>query len=115
MTEGLDWSAVQAFLYRRPVVPTTDRIGAPVVLPVAGSAEWCALDDADDRKSAALLVAGSRWVLQQQLDQLDAGRAARKDAATEISQARDWSAVAKRIRDRDDAHRRGAFIPRKAS
>ncbi|OPX17039.1 hypothetical protein B1964_01750 [Gordonia sp. i37] len=80
------------------------------VLPTAGSTAWIALDDDDPRKAAALLVAGSRWVLEQELDRLDAEREASKAAAIEIAQARDWARVAQRIRGRD-----AAYIERKAS
>lgn len=107
---GLDWSAVRNFLARRPVVPTLNSIGQPAVLPTAGSAAWIALNDDDPRKAAALLVAGSRWVLEQELDRLDAERAQSKAAAVEIAQARDWARVAQRIRGRD-----AAYIERKAS
>lgn len=115
MTDGLDWSAVKDFLARRPVVPTLTKIGAPVVLPVAGSPEWAVLNDGDPRKTAALIVAGSRWVLEQQLDGMRWQRSALKQAAVGVSEARDWAAVARRVRDRDEAIRSGAYIPRKAS
>ncbi len=36
-----------------------------------------------------------------------------KDAAIAVSQALDWKAVAKRIRDRDEAIKSGAYIPRR--
>ena len=91
-------------------MPTLNSIGQPDVLPIAGSTAWIALGDDDPRKSAALLVAGSRWVLEQELDRLDAERAQSKAAAVEIAQARDWARVAQRIRGRD-----AAYIERKAS
>ena len=117
MSYELDWSAIRNFLDRRPVVPNTADgfMHDPISLPVAGSAEWVALDDDDIRKTASLIVAGSRWVLEEQFTQIADRRAAEKSAATEISQARDWAAVAKRVRDRDQALRSGAYIPRKAS
>lgn len=110
MDKELDWSAVRDFLYRRPVVPTTTTISKPVVLPTAGTPAWAALDDDDPRKSAALIVAGSRWVLEHNLELLDDERFARKAAAVEIAQAKDWARVAQQIRGRD-----AAYIERKAS
>ncbi|OPX14383.1 DUF2742 domain-containing protein [Gordonia sp. i37] len=102
-------------MYRRPVVPTLTGIGAPVVLPIAGSPEWAALNDTDSRKLAALVIAGSRWVLERELDEIHCQRSALKQAAAGVSEARDWAAVARRVRDRDEAIRSGAYIPRKVS
>ncbi|WP_168702112.1 DUF2742 domain-containing protein [Gordonia paraffinivorans] len=59
-----------------------------------------------------LLTAGVRAVLEQELEALEDRRRAPKDAAIAISQACDWKAVAKRVRDRDDARRSGAYIDR---
>ncbi len=80
---------------------------------IAGTPEWIALDHDDPAKTDALITAGSRWVLEHQLDQLDEQRAAAKAAAIEISTARDWSAVAKRIRDRDQFYREHPDLRRK--
>ncbi|OBA31643.1 MULTISPECIES: DUF2742 domain-containing protein [Gordonia] len=60
----------------------------------------------------ALLTAGVRGCLEQELDALEDSRNAMKDAALAISQAADWNAVAKRLRDRDAAIRSGAFVER---
>lgn len=60
----------------------------------------------------ALLTAGVRAVLEQELEALDARRRAVKAAAVEVSEAVDWSAQARRIRDRADARRSGAYIDR---
>lgn len=103
---GVDWVAVRDFLYRRPVGRTHI---------VAGSSEWQALDDNDPEKLTALLIAGSRWCLEEQIAELHARRGAEKAAAVEIASAADWTAVARRIRDRDNALRSGAHIERKAS
>ncbi|MGP3708766.1 DUF2742 domain-containing protein [Gordonia paraffinivorans] len=80
--------------------------------PAAGSPEWCALADTDPAKLVAVLTAGTRMVLEEQLDALDARRRAAKDAALEVSEAVDWSAQARRIRDRADARRSGTYIDR---
>lgn len=104
MSDQLDWSAVRDFLYRRPVVPVTTTISTPLVLPVAGTPDWIALHDDDRRKIASLIAAGSRWVLERNLELLDDERAARKAAAIEVAQAKDWARVAQRIRGRDAAY-----------
>lgn len=81
-------------------------------IPVAGTPEWCALPDYDPDKLFAVLIAGTRWVLEQQMADIEAGHQARKDAACEVSEAADWVAVAKRVRDRDEAIRSGAYVER---
>ena len=75
--------------------------------PTAGSPEWCALDDNHPAKFIAVLTAGTRWVLAEH-------RAALKDAALVVSDAVDWAAVAHRVRQRDNAIRSGAYIPRRS-
>lgn len=105
----VDWDAVRTFVCR--VLVGVTRTG----LPVAGTAEWSALGDDDPRKLAAVLCAGSRWVLEAEIAELQARRDAEKAAAIEIAAARDWVAVARRIRDRDLALRTGAHIPRRTA
>ena len=80
--------------------------------PLAGSPDWCELGDGSPAKLLAVLVAGSRWVLESDLAAREDRRHALKDAAVEVSDAADWSAVAKRVRDRDAAIRSGAYIER---
>ena len=103
---SVDWTAVRDFLYRRPVGRTHI---------IAGTPEWCELPDDDPRKVTALIIAGSRWVLEEEIAELQARRDAEKAAAIEIAAARDWVAVARRIRDRDLALRTGAHIPRRTA
>lgn len=111
----LDWSAVRDFLDRRPVVPTVagSVIGRPVVLPVAGSAEWCALDDDDPAKAGALMVAGSRWVLEEEIAEIHERQQALKEAATAISEVKAWASVARFVRDRDRFYRDNPDLRRK--
>ncbi|WP_055474912.1 DUF2742 domain-containing protein [Gordonia sp. HS-NH1] len=109
MTHEIDWQPVHRFVHR--LLAGVDHTG----LPLAGTRGWQALDDTDPRKLAAVLCAGSRWCLEEQIAELHARRDAQKAAAVEIAAAADWSAVARRIRDRDNALRSGAHIERKAS
>lgn len=103
--QPITWDPVREYVYRV--------LGGRTTTIIAGTPEWIALDDNDPAKTDALITAGSRWVLEHQLDQLDEQRAAAKAAAIEISEARDWSAVAKRIRDRDAFYREHPDLRRK--
>lgn len=58
----------------------------------------------------ALITAGVRGCLEQELDALEDKRNALKDAAVAVSQAVDWSAVAQRVRTRDAAIKSGAYV-----
>ncbi|MDH3026414.1 DUF2742 domain-containing protein [Gordonia alkanivorans] len=80
--------------------------------PAAGSPEWCALPDDDGAKLLAVLTAGTRAILEDELAALADRRHAQKAAALEVAQAADWSAVARRVRDRDQAWKSGAYIGR---
>lgn len=101
----ITWGPVRDFVRRV--------LGGRHTTIVAGTPEWIALPDDDPAKTIAVLTAGSRWVLEHQLDQLDEQRAAAKAAAIEISEARDWAVVAKRIRDRDAFYREHPDLRRK--
>lgn len=105
MSDQIAWEPVRDFVYRLLSGCTTTII--------CGSPEWVALPDDDPQKVAALLIAGSRWCLDESIDEIHWQRDALKRAATAVSEARDWAAVAKRIRDRDQALRTGAHIPRR--
>lgn len=106
MTDRLiTWEPVHAFVGRLLAGRTTHI--------TAGTPEWIALDDDDPRKTTAVLIAGSRWALEQSLDQLDDRRAAAKEAAVDIAEARDWAVVAQRIRDRDAFYREHPDLRRK--
>lgn len=103
--EAITWDPVRDFVCRV--------LGGRATTIIAGTEAWAALDDDDPAKTDALITAGSRWVLEHQLDQLDEQRAAAKAAAIEISEARDWAVVAKRIRDRDAFYREHPDLRRK--
>lgn len=104
-TDHITWEPVHAFVGRLLAGRTTTII--------AGTDEWNALPDNDPAKVLAVLTAGSRWCLEQALDQLDERRATAKQAAVDISEARDWAAVAKYIRDRDQFYREHPDLRRK--
>ena len=103
----ITWEPVRDFAYRLLAGRTTSII--------AGTPEWCALDDDDPRKTTALIAAGNRWVLEQSLDQIDLRRIAAKHAAIEVATALDWTRVAKGIRDRDQWYRDNPDLRRKVS
>ena len=71
-------------------------------LPMAGSPEWCALDDTDPRKATALFDASQHWALR-----VETCQQARCDTSHAVSAAEDWPAIANEI-----YYRRGAYIPR---
>lgn len=107
MTDGITWQPVHRFVRRL--------LGGRTTTIVCGTDEWAALPDDDPEKIVALLTAASRWALDAECTEIQDRRDALKAAAVDIEQARDWAAVARRIRDRDTALRTGAHIPRKAS
>lgn len=103
--EPVDWDAVRRFMrYRFPEVP-----------PTAGTPEWAALDDTDPSKAGALLIAGSRWVLETQLAQRRNRIVALKDATVAVSTELPWKSIAKVQRDRDDFYRAHPDLKRRRS
>lgn len=60
--------------------------------PTLGTPQWCALDDDDPVKLAALLDAARHWALR-----VETSQQAECDASREISDAVDWSAIAREI------------------
>jgi Protein of unknown function (DUF2742) len=79
--------------------------------PMAGTPEWCALDDTDPAKTAALLDAAQHWALRMETCQQ-----ARCEASKAIAAAADWKAIAWEKFRLDSAIAHGAYyIPRTAS
>lgn len=72
-------------------------------LPPAGTPEWCELADGDPRKLLALALDGEHHVLRVETAQM-----ARAEASREIAAAANWTAMATRIRNRDNT-----YIPRR--
>jgi hypothetical protein len=81
------------------VQPYLDAAGS---LPMAGTPEWCDLDDTDPRKAVALLDAAQHWSLR-----VETCQHAHAQASHAVSAAANWSAIATEI-----FRRRGAYIPR---
>lgn len=71
------------------IVQALEQVGS---WPMVGTPAWCALDDQDPAKLAALLDAAQHWALR-----LETCQQARCDASREISAAGDWSALRRRI------------------
>ncbi|HYQ36849.1 MAG TPA: DUF2742 domain-containing protein [Mycobacterium sp.] len=74
-------------------------------LPMVGTPEWCALDDADPRKVAALFDAAQHWALR-----IETGQTALAEASRDISASTEWASVATEI-----FWRRSAYIPREVA
>jgi len=62
--------------------------------PMAGSVEWCLLDDDDPVKVAALYDAAQHWALHLELNQ-----EARAEASKAVSGAADWPKIAREIQE----------------
>jgi hypothetical protein len=78
--------------------------------PMVGTPEWCALDDADPVKVAALFDAAQHWALR-----VETCQQAHCDASREISGAVDWSALAREINQRADFYASRPWLRRVAS
>ncbi|MBO0882043.1 MAG: DUF2742 domain-containing protein, partial [Mycobacterium sp.] len=75
--------------------------------PMAGTVEWCALDDTDLRKVAALFDAAEHWILR-----VETCQQAECDASHEVSAAADWAVIACDQLRHVRAVASGAYIPR---
>lgn len=107
MDSPISWEPVHHFVGRLLAGRST------AILP--GTPEWCALDDNDPRKTVALLIAADRWALDQERLHLEHQRIAAKDAALQISAEKDWAAVARQIRERNDFYNTHPDLRRRAS
>ncbi|WP_018180381.1 DUF2742 domain-containing protein [Jongsikchunia kroppenstedtii] len=103
--EPIRWNPVAAFVRRRVLS----------VAPIAGSVEWIELLDDDPAKLSGLIVAGSWWALETELAQRDQREWALKQTALDVAAQQDWSAVAKRLRDRDEFYESHPHLRRKAA
>jgi Protein of unknown function (DUF2742) len=71
--------------------------------PLIGTPAWCALDDEDPRKLAAIFSAAEHWALR-----VETCQEARCEMSKDIAASLDWWEFAKASR-----RRRSAYIPRK--
>jgi hypothetical protein len=78
--------------------------------PMVGTPEWCALDDDDPVKLAALLDAAQHWALR-----VETCQEAHCDASRQVSGAVDWSALAREINQRADFYATRPWLRRVAS
>ena len=103
---GVDWVAVRDYLYRRPVGRTHI---------IAGSPEWQALDDDDPQKLAAVIAAGSRWCLEEEIEQHRRRREAQKDIAIGLLEELPWKKIRQQMADRDAFYKKNPDLKRKVS
>lgn len=89
------------------VTPTLNQVGS---WPMAGTPQWCALDDDDPVKLAALLDAAQHWALRVETNQQ-----AECEASRAISAAADWSAIAQHHRRHAEFYAERPWLKRVAS
>lgn len=85
----VSWWTVHEF-----VTPLLERVGS---WPMVGTPAWCALDDSDPAKLAAIFDAATHWALR-----LDTAQEASCEASQAISEAEDWAAVGRSNQQRAD-------------
>lgn len=78
--------------------------------PLAGTPPWCALDDTDPRKLAAVLDAGQQNALRWETTQDAAAEASKAIAA-----AVDWRAVAQELSQRNSFYAARPWLKRQAA
>lgn len=83
-SQQVSWFDVHEF-----VLPKLKKVGD---WPMAGSPEWCLLDDRDPVKWAAVLDAGQHWILR-----VEGWQTADCEASSEISSAMDWAATSRLV------------------
>jgi hypothetical protein len=75
--------------------------------PMLGTPEWCALQDDDPRKVAALLDAAQHWALR-----LETCQQAECEASHAVSAGADWATVGRRIRDHREFYAQHPWLKR---
>jgi hypothetical protein len=76
-------------------------------LPMAGSPQWCDLDDTDPRKVAALFDAAQHWALR-----VETCQQAQAETSRDISAAADWSAISAEIYGRAQLYAERPWLKR---
>jgi hypothetical protein len=95
----VSWWDVRTF-----VTPILEAAGS---WPLAGTPEWCALDDTDPVKVAALFDAAQHWSLR-----VETCQQARAETSRDISSAADWSAIAAQIYNRAQLYAERPWLKR---
>jgi hypothetical protein len=78
--------------------------------PMAGTPEWCALDDDDPAKTAALLDAARHWILR-----VETRQAAECAASSDVSAAADWGQIGQQIRAHNEFYTEKPWLRRQES
>ena len=95
---------------------TADRIGVPpeampvLRVPLLGTPAWCALDDTDPVKLAAVLNGGQHFALRLEIEQ-----EARADASQAVSAAADWRGIAQELAQLQSFRADRPWLKREAS
>ncbi len=98
-SQQVNWWEVRTY-----IAPLLRRVGS---WPVAGSPAWCALDDDDEAKLAALLDAAQHHALR-----VETCQQAHCDASRAVGDAVDWSALAREINQRTDFYAARPWLKR---
>jgi Protein of unknown function (DUF2742) len=77
---------------------------------MAGTPAWCALDNDDPRKLAALFDAAQQWALR-----VETCQEAQCEASRDVSAAEDWSAISQEIKDRREFYAARPWLRREVS
>ena len=85
-------------------------IGPGLDLLTVGTPAWCALDDDDPAKTAAVINGGQHWALHLELRQLALAKASKAIAA-----AADWTAIAREVHEIDAFRAKNPWAKRVAS
>jgi hypothetical protein len=101
-SQQADWWSVHEF-----AVPRLHKAGD---WPLVGTPAWCLLETRDPVKWAAILDAAQHWALRLQSCQEQIC-----DAAKDVAQSTDWTALARQLRDRDDFYRARPWLDRRSN
>jgi Protein of unknown function (DUF2742) len=75
--------------------------------PMVGTPAWCALDDYDPAKTAAIFDAAQHWALR-----VETCQQAQCQASRGISAAEDWSSISREIKCRRDLYAQRPWLRR---
>jgi len=106
-TSDADFSTASQQVSWWPVHEYVGRLTAGHELPWPGTPEWCALADDHADKIRALAPFAEHWALR-----VETAQQARAEASRGVAGSTDWAGVAADLRQRREATRTGAYIPR---